>query len=150
MTNAASNLWAFARAVLTGSFAAAAPGLVLTVPMALSMLFELDDPNGGLRALPIMAAPLIIAFPCVLAGSILVGIPATLVLGAMGKECEEHYVALGTLFGALPFVVIAILFAEDAPGTVAALSALGALGGGVTGWVWGRHRDRLRETGPHA
>ncbi len=150
MTNAASNVLAFIRAVLTGSFAAAAPGLLATVPLGVVLLFDLHDPMGGLRAFPIMFAPLIIAFPCVLAGSFLVGIPATLVLGAMGKELGQYYVALGTLFGALPFVVIAILFAEDAPGTVAALSALGALGGGVTGWVWGRHRDRLRETGPHA
>lgn len=134
---------AFAKAVLTGAFAAAAPVLVLTVPFGLVALFDFDDPMGGARGLLIAAVfPLIITLPIVLGASILIGLPLTYLLSRAGRDQGELYVVAGLFFGGVLPVAISIL-AGQAAGGLFYFAIPGSLGGAVTGWSWGRYRDAL-------
>lgn len=146
MNGIARNYRAFIRSVLAGSLAAASPGLLFTVPLGLVMLFDFDDPNGGLQALPLLVSPLVVSLPCVLAASTVLGLPLTLLLSALGRERGELYVALGMLLGAGPFLLAA--FIMEGGSAFGMIAVLGALGGGVAGWVWGRHRDDLSGRSP--
>lgn len=135
---------AFAKAVLTGAFAAAAPFLLLTVPFGLVALFDFGDPMGGARGLLIAAVfPLIITLPIVLAASILIGLPLTYLLSRAGRDQGERYVVAGLFFGGVLPVAISILALADVSVSLFYSALPGALGGAVTGWSWGRHRDAL-------
>ena len=133
---------AFAKAVLTGACAAAAPFLVLTVPIGLAALFDFGDPMGGLNGLLIAAAPLIVTLPIVLGASILIGLPLTYLLSRAGRDQGELYVVAGLFFGGVLPVAISIL-AGQAADALFYFAIPGSLGGAVTGWSWGRHRDAL-------
>lgn len=128
---------AFLLAVVAGSLAAAAPALLITVPLGLMMVFD----DGHLNGLAIMFAPFVISFPCVLIASLLIGLPLTTVLAWMGRERVEFYVIAGLIIGPVPFLVL--MFQADGSSDLAFAAACGAIGGAVTGWVWGRHRDEL-------
>jgi hypothetical protein len=128
---------------MTGSLAAAAPFLLFTVPVGLVLLFSFHDPMGGWNGLPIMVAPLIVTLPIVLVVSTVLGLPLTYLFSHSGAERGQHYVAAGTfLGGVLPFAVSVVALA-DVSVSMFYFAAPGALGGGVTGWSWGRHRDAL-------
>ncbi len=131
---------AFAKAVLRGGFAAAAPFLPLSAGFGLKYLIDFDDPLDGLYAPLLVIYPLIITLPIVLGASILIGLPLTYLLSRIRREQGKHYVAAGTLCGGLPFVILG--FWLDA-GALFFVALVGALGGAVTGWSWGRHRDAL-------
>ena len=135
-----STVIAFAKAVLTGAFAAAAPYLLLTVPLGLNLLLDPSDPMGGLRGLIIMAAPLLFTLPIVLGASVLIGLPLTYLLSRAGREQGKHYVAAGFFAGALPLATMG-LWPEAT--TAIYFGVPGAFGGAVTGWSWGRYRDAL-------
>ena len=131
---------AFAKAVLTGAFAAAAPFLLVTVPLGLILLFDFGDPMGGARGLLIAVAPLIVTLPIVLGASILIGLPLTYLLSRAGRDQGELYVVAGLFFGGILPVAISIL-AGQAADALFYFAIPGSLGGAVTGWSWGRHRD---------
>ena len=131
---------AFAKAVLTGAFAAAAPFLLVTVPLGLILLFDFGDPMGGARGLLIAVAPLIVTLPIVLGASILIGLPLTYLLSRAGRDQGELYVVAGLFFGGILPVAISIL-AGQAAGGLFYFAIPGSLGGAVTGWSWGRHHD---------
>lgn len=88
----------------------------------------------------LMFAPLIITLPCVLVASIVFGLPLTAILSHFGKEKGEYYVIAGTAFGALPFLIIP-MFLQNGSTDFGYIAVMGALGGAVTGWQWGRYRD---------
>lgn len=131
---------AFAKTVLTGAFAAAAPFLLVTVPLGLILLFDFGDPMGGARGLLIAVAPLIVTLPIVLGASILIGLPLTYLLSRAGRDQGELYVVAGLFFGGILPVAISIL-AGQAADALFYFAIPGSLGGAVTGWSWGRHRD---------
>ncbi len=131
---------AFTKAVLTGAFAAAAPFLPLSAGFGLKILIDFDDPRDGLYAPLVVIYPLIITLPIVLGASILIGLPLTYLLSRIRREQGKHYVAAGALCGGLPFAIL--WFWLDA-GALFFFALIGAFGGGVTGWSWGRHRDAL-------
>lgn len=134
---------AFSKAVLTGAFAAGAPFLLVIIPIGLALLFDSRDPMGGLNGLLIAAVPLIIALPIVLAASLVFGLPLTYLLSRAGREQGSHYVAAGAFFGgALPFA-LSIVALPDVFTGLFYFAIPGALGGAVTGWSWGRHRDAV-------
>ena len=133
---------AFAKAVLTGAFAAAAPFLLLTVPLGLMLAFDFGDPMGGASGLLIAAAPLIVTLPIVLGASILIGLPLTYLLSRAGRDHGELYVVAGLFFGGILPVAISILAGQEEAGLFSFVIP-GSLGGAVTGWSWGRHRDAL-------
>ncbi len=134
-------MWPFAKSVLLGSLAGAAPMLVFTVALAIGSLPEGLD--GGGRLLPLFwfaILPLIVSFPLVLGASIFVGLPLTAVLKRKGWESGAAYIASGAAVGfAIPLVILSLDKADAEAGLWTAL--LGSIGGGVTGrtwWVFGR------------
>ena len=133
---------AFAKAVLTGAFAAAAPVLLISLPIGLSMLFDFDDPVAGLYGLAVIAYPLLFTLPIVLGASILIGLPLTYLLSRTRRDRGELYVVAGLFFGGVLPVAISILAGQVAA-ALFYFAIPGSLGGAVTGWSWGRHRDAL-------
>lgn len=133
---------AFAKAVLTGAFAAGSPLLLISVPAGIVLLFDFGDPMGGLNGLLIAAFPLLITLPIVLGASILIGLPLTYLLSRAGRDQGELYVVAGLFFGGVLPVAISIL-AGQAAGGLFYFAIPGSLGGAVTGWSWGRYRDAL-------
>lgn len=131
---------AFARAVGWGSLAAAAPFFLISVPIGMSSLFNDNYGSEWWLVIYFMLVPLVVTLPIVLTASLVIGLPLTALLSESGAEKGQHYVAAGVLIGAVPLF---ILFGEVVS-AAAMLSVGGALGGGVAGWVWGRHRDELR------
>lgn len=131
---------AFASAVGWGAFAGAAPYFVLTVPMGLVVLFGDNLGPNRLVGLYFMVLPLLISLPIVMVASMVLGLPLTAFLSRLGKETGQTYVVCGFLFGAIPFIVLILSIGEFGAGIFA---FSGGLGGAVTGWVWGRHRDHL-------
>jgi hypothetical protein len=135
---AVRGLRAFLFAVLTGACAAAAPGLLMTVPLGLSMV--LREANFG--GLLFMFTPLMIALPVVLGASLVIGLPLTALLRAWNREAGEYYVLAGIACGAVPFFVWMLL--PDAAPDVGMLVVCGAIGGAATGWRWGQYRDAVQ------
>ena len=125
---------AFVRAVLHGAVAAAAPMLVITLVMEVISMFDLGRPGGNLwPSLYLMALPLIVTLPLVLAASLLIGLPLTILLKRTDRESERAYMACGAVAGFL--IPIVGLLAMAAPsGYWVAL--LGAFGGAITGRTW--------------
>jgi hypothetical protein len=130
---------AFARAVGWGSLAAAAPFFLISVPIGMSSLFSDNYGSEWWFVIYFMLVPLLITLPIVLTASLVLGLPLTALLSESGAEKGQHYVAAGVLIGAVPLFILFM----DVVSAAALLSFGGALGGGVTGWVWGRHRDEL-------
>jgi hypothetical protein len=132
-----SNRRAFGQAVVFGSLAGALPGFLITVPVALLT----DFGEGGLSGLLLLISPIMIAAPMVLAGCLLIGLPFTFLLVRLRQERGRYYLLAGFLTGATPFTILMLM--PDTGNLVGLLSVAGALGGAVSGWVWGRHRDQV-------
>ena len=137
---------AFVRAVLYGALAAAAPVLVVTVTLGIASMLD-----GGWRGDGKLAPSLWLAvLPLVLAASLLVGLPLTMLLRRFDRESERAYTTCGAVAGCL--IPIGGLLAMAAPsGHWTAL--LGAFGGAVTGRTWwsaARTRDVRQTSAPRA
>jgi hypothetical protein len=131
---------AFVKAVITGSLAAAAPFFLITLPLGIGTLFEGDASFEWWSGLLVILSPLIISLPIVLAASALIGLSLTLVLVSLGRESGRTYMVFGFLFGSIPFLIAMVSEDNLALGM---LAFAGATGGGITGWVWGHHRDEM-------
>lgn len=128
---------ALIKAVLCGGFAAGAPALLFSVPFGLALIADGSFFDG----LYVLCLPLIMAGLIVLTASLLIGLPLTAMLAALGKERGEYYLVAGFLFGSAPFVFWMLMPFDR--GSLGLLAFLGGLGGAVTGWHWGRHRDAV-------
>lgn len=131
---------AFARAVGAGGLAGAAPFSLVSVPIGLFTLFSDNSGPEWWTGFIVAVSPLLISLPVVLAASITLGLPLTAFLSNLGKESGQTYVVCGFLLGAAPFIALMVAIGEFGAGLIA---VSGGLGGAVTGWVWGRHRDQL-------
>jgi hypothetical protein len=127
----------FCKAVLAGSFTAAAMPLVFTILFVLLSL-----PDGGINGSGSMGAslylailPLILTTPIVLLASILIGLPLTLFLRRRSRESIFAYCTAGGIAGFL--ISIAGLLWLDAP-TGYWIAGLGMVSGAMTGYVWSR------------
>lgn len=129
----------FARAVGWGSLAGASPLLLISIPVGIGTLFPANSGSEWWSGIFVVFVPLLVVVPIVLAASVVFGLPLTAWLSRTGVERGQHYVTAGLLLGAIPLF---ILFNEIMV-LAALLSFGGTLGGGVTGWVWGRYRDDL-------
>lgn len=143
---------AFVRAVLYGALAAAAPVLVVTVTLGIASMLDGGWRGDGKLAPSLWLAvlPLVVTLPLVLAASLLVGLPLTMLLRRFGRESELAYTTCGAVAGCL--IPIGGLLAMAAPsGHWTAL--LGAFGGAVTGRTWwsaARTRDVRQTSAPRA
>ena len=131
-----SNTRAFLNAVLWGTVSGAIPGLLFS---SVGLLIFIGDQNWS--GLYLFFAPIILAGPVVFAANLLVGLPLTALLVHLGQERGRYYVLAGFLAGASP-TPLGFLLPDSLLG-FALLGVSGALGGAVSGWVWGRHRDDL-------
>jgi hypothetical protein len=132
-----SNTRAFLKAVLCGTISGAIPGLMFSW---IGLLIFFGDQSWG--GLYLFFAPIILAAPVVFTACLLVGLPLTALLVHLGQERDRYYVLTGLLVGASP-TSLGFLFPDGLVG-FALLGVSGALGGAVSGWVWGRHRDDLK------
>ncbi len=136
-------LRSFSKAVGIGSLAGASPGLLVTVPLGLMILLDFNDPMSGWSAVPLMLAPVIVAFPLVLGASLFVGLPLTWLLRHLGRESVSAYGMAGFFVGGM--IMIGLLYDAEWGISGGALVAciLGMVGGSITGAVWGQERERL-------
>ena len=135
---------AFARAVGWGSLVGGAPFMILTIPVALSLLGELAADNVR-EALIIAISPLIYAAVPTLAGALLIGLPLTAWLHSMGREGVTIY-SLAGLSGGIAIAFI-FAFAMNGPGSevwgiTAFLAIPSILAGTTTATIWGQWRER--------
>jgi hypothetical protein len=139
---------AFAKAVGMGTLTAAG------VPTALIIVgfFSFSNGTDSLSVLGLVFAcflAVVIAFAFVFVGSVLIGLPATLLLRRYDVESPEAYIVVGCVGGfALPIAALATM-----PGGSEWLvvSTLGVFSGGVTArtwWVCGRCEKRAAALHP--
>lgn len=131
----------FCKAVLAGSFTAAAMPLFFTILFALLSFADrgISGPGSMGASLYLMILPLLVTTPIVLVASILIGLPLTLFLRRNGRESTPAYCAAGGIAGfLLPIAGLLWLGAPDGFW----IAGLGAISGAVTGYVWSAQTKR--------
>lgn len=131
---------AFIRSVVWGGLAGALPYSIFTIPVGLSLLFTEQTGLDLFTGLYVVIIPLLISMPTVLVAAVLLGLPLTALLIRLKREAGSIYLVAGFLLGAIPFLVAAVM---DDNLAIGFLAFSGGLGGGITGAVWGRHRDEV-------
>jgi hypothetical protein len=125
---------AFVRAVLAGVLAGASLPVLLSCGVAVAILP--DVMNGKARVLSflwLLVLPVVVTIPLVLMGSVLIGLPATLLLAKRGRESDAAYMLTGAV-GGLLIPLLALLLMKAPSGYW--LSLIGAFSGVVTGHTW--------------
>jgi Na+-driven multidrug efflux pump len=134
---------AFSKAVLLGTLAGGALPMCFTLPIAIGSYLESfsGEPQLG-PAVYLAGLPLWISFALVLASSIVVGLPAHLILRKTQRVSRTYYVSIGAIAGFL--VPLAVLFAIEA---VAGfwMALLGAFSGAITALSWSNSVVNNRE-----
>lgn len=135
-------LLTFAKAVVFGSLAGAAPYLLFTVPMGLSFLAEGESLNG----IMMMILPLLITFPIVLGASVIFGLPLTAFLSGSRRDRQRTYATIGLALGALiPTVLFFSVGGVDGFAASPFFAIPGMIAGTVTGHTWGKWREALAD-----
>ena len=138
---------AFFQAVFAGVLAGALLPMLGTVALALGALPSAL--RGGGQVLPLFGIsilPLIYTVPLVLVGSLVIGLPVTVILKKINRESAAAYVAAGAAGGLV--VPLIILLSINAPsGYWACL--VGAFSGGMTGATWWTARKPNVRSPPH-
>lgn len=134
---------AFLKAVACGTLAGAAPMLLVTVPLAVAGLVS----DGGFKdggfvvdSLYLATLPIMVSFVIVFISSVVVGIPAALMLRRLQLESKAIYTFAGGLAGlliALPFTYW---------GTPDWMCLLAFFSGAVTALVWWRNISKQTTT----
>jgi hypothetical protein len=128
------HMWAFGKAVLSGSLVGAAPVLALTLLLAASSLPDGINGSGSLPAtLWLAILPLAVSFPVVFITSLVIGLPLTYFLRRNGWESNAAYVGVGVTAG---FVIPVAGLLMMAAGAGYWIALLGAASGAATGHVW--------------
>ena len=126
----------FAKAVAAGTAAVGVPLVLITLPLAVSDLFQ---PMSGklniLGDLYLAVMPLLISFPLVLIGSVAIGIPTIIILRRSKADDLRRYVVVGVIAGFLiPMIGSIALGAEWGPSV--GMGFYGAFSGGITALTW--------------
>ena len=133
-------LFAFTRAWMFGTFAAALPAVLLfAVPFSVA-LFDIGgfDP----QALTLLLVPVLVSGSVTLAGMVAIGLPLTAILARRGRECPRIYVACGS--GAGAFLPLALCLVLGSWGAGLFFAVFGMLAGTTAALSWGRWRISLR------
>ena len=134
----AGNLLHFLYAGIAGSFVAAIPGLLLTIPTALELL-EYVTPAEAART---AAAPLLIAATVTFAGMVVFGLPTTVYLARCAQETPMNYTLPALLLGgAIPFFTL--LATAGGFGLAAFFAILGMFAATTASLIWANWRKRL-------
>jgi len=127
-------MWRFMKAVLLGAVAAAVAPMILTIGLAVMMLGDVARGHQeAWRVAWLAMLPLTVALPVVLMAALVVGLPTTAFLKWRRQESLEAYAAVGAVAGGIiPIAALALMHAHSGYW----IWLLGALGGGVAGYVW--------------
>jgi hypothetical protein len=137
-----SYVLAFAAAVFAGTAAA----MAVPVLVCLALVLESGSPDGSI--LRVLAFFVGLAFPIVLLGSLVIGVPAALLLRALRRESGGAYVLIGAAAGFLVPAGVVAGFGGDAEGLVL-LGPVASFSGGVTAAAWwALTRPRRRKSSP--
>ncbi len=134
---------ALLRAVSAGTAVAGAPWLLITTPAAISVL----APGNIATGVFVLVTPILVAGALVLTGMLVIGLPLTAVLSKAGKECRWVFGLLGAIIGFLLPAAVAIAFDDSSEAWIPAIALAfnGMFAGAATGFVWGKHRKRIRD-----
>jgi hypothetical protein len=136
---------AFARAVGWGTIAGATPYTVLfMIPLAIA---GLEYRNLGETAL-VLAYPLMLSGAIVLGSAVLLGLPLTLILSRREQDRTSTYAVAGLLLGALVPAAIVTGMAGELSEEALFFALPGILAGCVTGTSWGRWREAQKVAQP--
>lgn len=126
---------AFAKSVLLGTVAGAAPPCAVTFVIALALSADNGGKIGLFPLLWVAFLPVVVTFPLVLGASIVFGLPLTALLKRLHGEAGATYVFFGTALGFLiALAILLVIRASDGYWT----AALGAFSGAVTAHTWWR------------
>ena len=141
-----ANFRAFAKAVLIGTLSAACFPTIVSLIVGVLIIGD-GSSDSSLTALYLIFLPAILAFCFVLACSLAIGLPVTVLLGALKRESPEIYAVTGGLTGAtIPSIVIWNYFGAASWWLI----LFGFFSGATTGWVWGtERRSQLEDVGDH-
>ena len=127
---------AFAKAVAVGTLVGGLPVAFFTIPLAAGDYFQPPSGQASVWAgLYLAMFPFLVAFPLVLVGSTLVGLPAHFLFRRYGLESSMPYVLTGIAGGVL--LTLAVLIAIRAEGGFWTCS-FGGVSGAITALVWSR------------
>jgi hypothetical protein len=130
---------AFAKAVSAGTLVAGAPVAVLTVPLGVGEYFDPSWSHSAWSDVFLALLPFLVAFPLVLIGGALVGLPAHFLFRRLGWEGSIPYVLTGIAGGVL--ITLAVLIAIRAASGFW-ICTLGAVSGAVTAQIWSKSMDQ--------
>lgn len=140
--SAACNRWGvrnylrpFAKAVIVGTLAGALPAVCFTMPLGIALYFDDVPPVHWWSGLYVASLPFLISFPLVVAGAMLIGLPADILLRRCGLESSVAYVLTGVIAGVA--LTSAVLFVIAA-GPWVWMCSLGGFSGAMTAWAWSR------------
>jgi hypothetical protein len=141
-----ANFQAFAKAVMIGILSAACLPTIVTLIVGVLMIGD-GSSDSSLTALYLIFLPAILAFCFVLPCSLAIGLPVTVLLGALKRESPEIYAVTGGLTGTtIPSIVIWNYFGAASWWLI----LFGFFSGATTGWVWGtERRSQLEDVGDH-
>ena len=138
-----------AKPVLFGALTACAPLFVYDLPVS----FMVD--GAWLICLCVTGIAFGIALATILGASILIGVPATIILHRRHLESGRVYLGFGTLAGAIIALVLVPIWLglKEIGGAYAIFVPLSAASGAVTAWTWWRGRkvrySSLASAGTH-
>lgn len=138
-----SPIRAFVTSSIIGTLVAASPVLPFAIVLAIYALSDLTEAPGSIfLALLLVITPIVVAFPVVLLGSAIFGIPVFLFLRRMENETMEIYMISGAFLGFM--VPIFVLAAARAETGYLLFCIAGAASGSATAWSWARYRLRSK------
>jgi hypothetical protein len=125
---------AFGTSVLTGALAAAVVPMAQIVFVVVQMHYQgMDGLTPVTSTLMILGFIMLVSFIFALLGCLLVGLPATVVLGKYRKESPEAYLGIGCFAGfAIPLALMCGLGLPE----LWWYSFLGAFGGAAAALTW--------------
>jgi hypothetical protein len=129
-------MWRFAKSVLAGTIAGAAIPMIVTVPLAVGNLISpLTGHLDIFGSIYFAALPLLISFGLVFLSSILIGLPAAMILRFLCVESTFSYQMIG---GAAGFLVTLIGLLVIGATAGFWMCILGVIAGAFTARTWWR------------
>jgi len=105
------------------------------MPLGIALYFDDVPPVHWWSGLYVASLPFLISFPLVVAGAMLIGLPADILLRRCGLESSVAYVLTGVIAGVA--LTSAVLFVIAA-GPWVWMCSLGGFSGAMTAWAWSR------------
>ena len=137
-----ADIRSFARSVAAGTIVGGGPFMLLTVPLAIMDGFQPMTGKPNLTGdLYLAVLPILVSLATVLFGSIVIGIPSTIILRKRRLENRRRYVIIGVAAGFL-IPLLGLIVAGAEWGIAAEWGLLGSFSGYVTAFTWSKGTNR--------